>query len=207
MSEPENNNWSEANQRYLMAAVGVVRAALEKHVGGPFAEDEPPPAEAPDVAGAADEMLAAAETALTAPSALQTLCAMFGLSAYERNVLLLCAGVELDSGFAALCAKAQGDSAREFPSFSLALAALPEAHWTAMSPASPLRYWRLVEVGSGPVLTRSQLRIDERILNYLTGVQHLDDRLAGFIAPLHESGELVPSHHTWFIASLLHGPT
>lgn len=196
MSEPENNNWSEANQRYLMAAVGVVRAALEKHVAGSPAEDEPPAAEAPDAAGEADERLAAAVAAMPAPSALQTLCAMFGLSAFERNVLLLCAGVELDSGFASLCAEAQGDPAREFPSFSLGLAALPEAHWSAMSPASPLRYWRLIEVGSGPVMTRSQLHIDERILNYLTGVQHLDDRLAGFIAPLYEAGELVPSHQS-----------
>ena len=198
MSEPENHNWNEANQRYLMAAVGVVRAALAGHVARSHEAGQTTPAqtaEACDVSSDAHEELAAA-AAMPAPAALQTLCAMFGLSAFERNVLLLCAGIELDSTFAALCAEAQGDPARAFPSFSLAMAALPEAHWSAMSPASPLRYWRLIEVGSGPVLTRSQLRIDERILNYLTGVQHIDDRLTAFIAPLYRAGELVPSHKT-----------
>ncbi len=197
MSEPESNNWSENNKRYLTAAVGVVRAELEDHLAGSPAESETPVQtdEPRDRVGEAEEGLAAAASAMSEPSALQTLSTMLGLSAFERNVLLLCAGVELDSDFAALCARVQRDPARDFPSFSLALAALPEAHWSAMSPASPLRYWRLIEVGSGPVLTRSQLRIDERILNYLTGVQHLDDRLAGFIVPLREAGELVPSHH------------
>jgi predicted nucleic acid-binding protein len=196
LSEPESNNWSEANQRYLMAAVGVVREALKGHLARSAQENEQTaaqPAEARATPGDAHDGLAAA---MPAPAALQTLCAMFGLSAFERNVLLLCAGIELDSGFAALCAEAQGDPARAFPSFSLAMAALPEAHWSAMSPASPLRYWRLIEVGSGPVLTRSQMHIDERILNYLTGLQHIDDRLAGFIAPLYEARELVPSHHS-----------
>src|SRR5205823_5139342 len=28
----ETNNWNEANQRYLMAAVGVVRVELEHHI-------------------------------------------------------------------------------------------------------------------------------------------------------------------------------
>ena len=198
MSEPESNNWSAANQRYLMAAVGVVRAALEEQIARSRKEleTEPQPASAPlpGETSSAQQALADA-AALPSPAALQTLCAMFGLSAFERDVLLLCAGVELDSGIAALCAAAQGDPASAFLTFSLALAALPEAHWSALSPASPLRYWRLIEVGSGPLLTRSQLRIDERILNYLSGVQHLDERLASFIEPLHEAGEIVPSHH------------
>ncbi|MBC8028995.1 MAG: ATP-binding protein [Pyrinomonadaceae bacterium] len=182
-----------------MAAVGVVRKALECHLARSPEEGEttlPPRAKVGDIPSDAQEELAATAAAMSAPPALQTLCAMFDLSAFERHVLLFCAGIEVDSAFAALCAEAQGDPARAFPSFSLAMAALPEAHWSAMSPASPLRYWRLIEVGSGPVLTRSQLRIDERILNYLTGVQHIDDRLAGFIAPLYETGELVPSHRT-----------
>src|SRR5207245_1875401 len=80
------------------------------------------------------------------------LCATFRMSAFERSVLLLCAGIELDSAFAPLCAAAQGEAGRNFPTFSLALAALPDAHWSALTPAAPLRRCRLIEVGAGPSL-------------------------------------------------------
>ena len=45
------------------------------------------------------------------------------------------------------------------------------------------------------MLTLSPLRIDERVLHYLAGLQHVDERLAGLIEPLHETSELAPSHH------------
>jgi len=129
------------------------------------------------------------------PPALEALCAAFGLSGFERDVLLACAGVELDSNFAACCAAAQGDSRRAYPTFGLALAAFPGAHWSALSPASPLRRWRLVEVGSGETLTTSPLRISERVLHYLAGVRHLDESLEGFLAPVRSPVELPPSQH------------
>jgi AAA+ superfamily predicted ATPase len=125
-------------------------------------------------------------------SALDLLVERLGLSPFERDVLLLCAGLELDSGFAAVCAAAQGDPAKAYPSFSLALAALPEPHWSALGPGRPLRFWRLIEVG-GTSLTASPLRIDERILHYLAGVEHPDERLAGLVRPLEAGGDLVPS--------------
>jgi hypothetical protein len=95
--------------------------------------------------------------------------------------LLLCAGVELDSTFAALCAAVQGDARRTHATFSLALATLPGAHWSALTPAAPLRRWRMIEVASGDSLTHSPLRIDERVLHYLAGVACLDDRLRGLV--------------------------
>ena len=48
----------------------------------------------------------------------------FGLSPFERDVVLLCAGVELDASFGAACAAAHGDPRRTQPTFGLALAAL-----------------------------------------------------------------------------------
>src|SRR5262249_41803373 len=134
-----------------------------------------------------------AAAAMPAPPALETLCATFGLSPFERAVLVLCAGQELDSRFAALCAAAQGDAQRPYPTFSLAPATLPQPHWSALTPAAPLRRWRLIEVGAGSALTLSPLRIDERVLHYLAGVQHLDERLAGLLEPVPPPGDLVPS--------------
>jgi hypothetical protein len=177
-------NWTDANQRYLTAALGVVRESLSHHAS---------PENAPSDS-AAHRALEEAALAMPSPSALDVLCTRFGLSAFERDILLLCAGIELDSTFAAACAQAQGDPARTWPTFSLALAALPAAHWSALTPGAPLRRWRMIEIGSGSVLTLSALRIDERILHYLTGVQYLDERLAGLVEHLHGTPELAASH-------------
>ena len=125
---------------------------------------------------------------MPAPPALETLCGTFGLSPFERDVLLLSAGVELDSSFAPLCAAAQGDPSRTYPTFSLALAALPEPHWSALTPAGRLRHWRLIELGAGSSLTLSPLRIDECVLHFLTGTPHLDERLVGLVEPVRSAG-------------------
>ena len=159
-------DWHDANQRYLTAALAAVRAAVE---GG-------------DTAAAQAELEATA-AALPAPAALETLAAGFGLSAFERDLILLCAGPELDSAFPV-----------RTPTFGLALSTLPGAHWTALAPAGPLRRWRLVEVGTGETLAAAQLRLDERVLHYLAGVSYPDERLAGLVAPLGEAPELPPSH-------------
>jgi hypothetical protein len=178
-------SWKEANQRHLLASLAVLRAALDRHAGG----QEP----GPELAKALEE----AAAAMPAPPALEVVCERFGLSPFERDILLLCAGVELDSGFAARCAAAQGESNQEGhrrqPTFSLALAALPEPHWSALIPGAPLRHWRLIEVGTGDGLTTSPLRVDERVLHFLAGVETVDDRLSGLIRPLTGGAELVPS--------------
>jgi hypothetical protein len=183
-------SWDDANQRYLMAALVVVQALLDhRRAGTATTADLAPDAEA-------RRALADAAKAMPRPAALETLARAFGLSSFERDVVVLCAGVELDSGFAASCAAAQGDAHRAHPTFGLALAVLPDAHWSALSPSSPLRRFRLVELGPGDTLTASPLRIDERVLHYLAGVQHLDDRLAGLLEPVRAApGALVPSHH------------
>jgi hypothetical protein len=188
VSEQVVNNWNEANQRYLTAALAVVREMLKRHSSQAEERRNARPEQE------ARQALQAAAAAMPSPSALEFLCTTFNLSAFERDLLLLCAGIELDSTFAAACAEAQGDPARAFPTLSLALAALPEAHWTALTPAAPLRRWRMIEVGSGPILTLSALRIDERVLHHLAGVQHLDERLAGLVEPVNFGGELAPSH-------------
>jgi AAA+ superfamily predicted ATPase len=130
------------------------------------------------------------------PIALDRLSRAFGLSAFETELLLLCAGMELDSELRMLCAQAQNDPARPFPTFGLALAVLPEAHWSALSPEAPLRRWRLIDVAAGPILTNAALKIDERVLHFLLGVSQLDERLASLLDPLPTStaDDLAPSH-------------
>jgi hypothetical protein len=176
----EPTTWVEANQRDLSAALARVRGLLERHVRP-------------------DDTQAAHVPAVAEPSgtfAVELLCRSFGLSPFERDTLLLCAGLELDARFAALLAEAGGDPALRHVTFSLALAALPEPHWTALAPDAPLRRWRLVDLGPQPPapLTTAPLRIDERVLHFLAGVQHLDERLVGLVEPYAAAGALVPSH-------------
>lgn len=185
---PKESEWPEANQRYLMAAVGLVRRALERKT-----RDAKDDAEKDDRDLAAEQALQEAAKALPAASALETLCAAFRLSPFERDVLLLCAGIELDSAFAASCAAAQGDARRTYPTFSLALAALPGAHWSALAPSSSLRRGRLIELTNNEGLVAAPLRIDERVLHFLTGINHLDDRLQAFVEPISATHSLPPS--------------
>lgn len=175
MTEPQD--WSTANQGYLMTALTGVRQALQRHLG--------------EMDGEADHHVPEiAAIKMPAPAALETLVLTFGLSPFERDLLLLCAGPELDAKFAALCATANHKGQ---PTFSLALAALPEAHWSALAPTAPLRRWRLIEVGGGSSLMDSPLRIDERVLHYLTGTSHLDEQLLGFVEAVAETPPLTPS--------------
>jgi hypothetical protein len=135
------------------------------------------------VADAAAAMTAAA--AMEPPPALHILSQRLGLSPFERDLLLLCAALELDTRIAALCALAQGDPARPYPTFALALALFDDPAWEALSPERPLRYWRLIEInqpGAQP-LTTSAMRAEERVVSELKGLRYLDDRLAPLLVP------------------------
>jgi hypothetical protein len=125
----------------------------------------------------------AAAAKMDPPPALLMLTQRFGLTDFERDLLLLCAAMEFDPSLAALCAQAQG-SGLNYPTFALALAAFAEPSWEALAPHRPLRYARLIEIiqSAATTLTSSPLRADERIVNYLKGLNVLDDRLATLVA-------------------------
>ncbi|MEH2195703.1 MAG: ATP-binding protein [Nostoc sp.] len=188
MNVTKNHNWDEANYRYLSAALAVVRGILENHTAKEQNQSVDKNQEH------LQQVLQEAAAAMPAPSALERICKIFSLSSFESDLLLLCAGMELNGDFAKLCAMMHGDLQRSYPTLSLALAALPNVHWDAIAPNSSLRHWRLIQIGDGHSLTLSPVRIDERILHYLTGIQYLDERLAGIIEPLQEVSDLVPSH-------------
>ncbi|NEP18603.1 MAG: ATP-binding protein, partial [Leptolyngbya sp. SIO4C1] len=180
MTAASLENWLAANQQYLTHALAEVRALLEQRTAASSAAEPAQTTSAPAIT--------------SVPPAIETLCQLFGLTPFERQIVLLCAGVELDARFASLCATLHGDPRQPYATFSLALEVLPEAHWTALYPDSSLRRWRLVEVGSSEGLTRSPLRIDERVLHYLTGGDHLDERLAALMTSVAAAEPLVPSH-------------
>src|SRR5260221_726474 len=129
----------------------------------------------------------AAESKMQSPPALVELATILGLSHFERDLLFLCIAMELDTNIAALCAQAENDGQRPYPTFALALSLFDdEATWDVLSPKRPLRYFRLIEIyqpGAQALIT-SQLRADERIVNYVKGLDYVDERLASLFAPL-----------------------
>ena len=168
MNAPERlTDWTAANQRLLVAEFARLRALLG---------DEARP-------GEAEAQITLARSLMPAPPAIDTLAELFQLSPFERDLLLLCAGVEMDAHLSALCAQA-GATQRTWASFGLALAALPDAHWSALSPDAPLRRWRLLEPEEGASLVNARLKIDERVLHYLAGINRLDYRLQALLQPV-----------------------
>ena len=129
---------------------------------------------------------ASKETSGAYTPALMLLAQRLGLTAFERDLLLLCIGMELDTRMPALCAQAQGDLSKPWPTFALAFAVLDEPSWDALSPERPLRYWRLLDIHQpGPQpLIGAALGADERIVNFVKGLNYLDDRLMPLLTPL-----------------------
>ncbi len=104
---------------------------------------------------------------------------LFGLSSFEMDTVLLCAGFALDRRFEMACAELDAGAALQTKyslSFGLAASVLEEPHWSAMSRMRPLLYWRLLELGQGPLL-QAPLEIDERVLQFLLGVAAIDAQL------------------------------
>lgn len=174
------DDWLEANQEYLHKAIAGLRRYLENQLHGDTTTGE----EGEQQASAVKQEYQLPDDDLNPPATLHSLCSTFSLTSFERDLILLCAGVELDSNFAALIAALHDKPQQINPTFGLALSVLPNAHWSALTPDAPLRRWRMIEPGAGNSLTATPLSIDERVLHYLTGVPQMDARLTSLTRPV-----------------------
>lgn len=128
--------------------------------------------------------------------AIANLAETFSLSEGEQLTLLLCAAPEFDPSFSALFASAQRDAGKSYPTFSLALTLFGNLAWDVVTDHRPLRFWKMIQVhpSVGVPLTSAPLSVDERILNYLRGVNSVDRRLVSQSQPCScESLTLPPS--------------
>jgi predicted nucleic acid-binding protein len=153
--------WEEQNKAYLLREFAILRERLGDAPTGEKAEWRP--------------------DALERPAAIDALTAIFELSTFERELLLLCAGVEMDPALGERCAQLVGRPQRGFVTFGLAMGVLSDPHWSALAPSSPLRRFRLIEMETGHGFIAAPLHIDERILHYLAGVNQMDQRLEGVL--------------------------
>ena len=70
------------------------------------------------------------------------------------------------------------------PDVALARQLGGEGMWLALCPQAPLRRWRLIELEGGGALTTRLLRIDERVLSHIVGIDFCDARLDGFLTAI-----------------------
>jgi hypothetical protein len=177
MNAPQKTmvNWPELNRKWLVSELERLRRAIDP-------SQDPEPAEAGEAGF---------------EPALEHCALLFGLSRFERDLLLLAAGVELDGKLRQAVAKASSllvERGIAQPTFALAFATLADPHWDAMSPQAPLRRWKLIEMEEALALALQPLFVDERILHFISGVPSFDERLQGLVRfvparPLVDSGD------------------
>jgi hypothetical protein len=198
--------WLEQNNRYLAASLQWLRLRLQALIPqGTATAPSGPGLEAPLLTEATPasledqikEAAAARERAaeMDPLPALVLLGQRFNLTSFERDTLLLCLAAELDPRFTSLCGLAQNGGSRNYPTFALALTAFDDPSWDALLPHRPLRYARLIEINQpgASALTSSALRADERIVNFLKGLNVLDDRLSALLQPIEPDGAILAS--------------
>ena len=157
MAAPAAISWSEANQACLVTEFIRLKRLLS-------AGDDEAGADASPQA-----------TGLDPPSAIDALAGLFGLSEFERDIVLLAAGTEMDPEIAGLCPQL---------TLGVALAVLPRPHWSALSPDRPLREFGLIQLDTEQGLTSAAVRIDERVLHYLAGLNPPDPRIRMLVKPI-----------------------
>ena len=178
-------DWGAMNSQYLSAYLEWLRLKLVKQALS-FAND----IDAADLTRNANDtdqaaqVIAEIEQSRPGP-ALAILKRRFLLSDFEQHILFLCAAMELDTRIPSLCSRAQDDLNKPFPTFALAMSLFGDAAWDALSAQRPLRYWRLIEVSRthGQPMIGSLIKGDERIIDFIRGLNYLDERIAKLSSP------------------------
>ncbi|MEA5521412.1 ATP-binding protein [Limnoraphis robusta] len=173
MKTSPRSHWHQENLATLIDATGYIRQYLENKMDDKVAQPLP-------------------SNTISPTSALATLCRIFGLTEFERDILLLCTAVEIDPAIAQFCAELQGNPQLNYPTFALALTTFPNVSWSVLSTQNPLQFWRLIECGTALTLTQAPLRIERRILCYLLGEAAFEEQLLGFVHPFPAHLEQIP---------------
>lgn len=127
-------------------------------------------------------------------TSLDVLTQIFGLTSFDRAILLLCLAPELDPTFERLYAYVQDDARHNYvtPHLALSLFKANGEPQTVLSlsflPEAPLFKFKLIHREDSTQVTRSwascPLRINPRITDYLQGVNRLDEKVADILKPV-----------------------
>ena len=200
------------NRDVLEHGLTWLRTALADHLGGSRAEDDaearplgPIPRSA---AAAAARATYEAERALlrgeAEPAAIDRVSRLFGLTPFDEDCLLLAAAPRLDLTFAGLFP----NGAAPTPHLAIALFAGPDPDavrlaFERLSPQSPLRRFRLVEIDERIPSLLAPLETDERIARLLAGEDFADPRVRPWVRPVNDAA--CPDRHRAAVAALANG--
>ncbi len=137
--------------------------------------------------------------------ALTQLGDKFNLSPFESRILLLCVAVELDPIVGQLCADFYGNTELQYPTPFIAYNIFSDATWSAFNPSSPLIKWKLIELKTDKIFTKSAIKIDTSILLYLLGNSSEDPELQSIIKPvnLDSNHQTLPLSHQRIVAQII----
>ena len=191
-----DTSWPENNNQYLGASLEWLRLRLQQLLPKSSTPAAKPgnfwswktPSGATDKNAVLDQQIQQAadkrkqRATVDLQPALISLGTVFGLSDFELEIVLLCAAMELDPAISGLLAQAPSNQGRSYPTFALAMDLFDAPAWDAMAATRPLRYLRLLEINQpgATSLTSSALRLDERIVNYIKGLNWIDERLLSY---------------------------
>jgi AAA+ superfamily predicted ATPase len=181
-------DWFSENREYLIASIQYAKSLLASLASGKDDNGQPKYAE--------DFGKIPTWPHGDPVPALETLSQTFHLSKFEKNILVLCAGAEIDGEVSGLCSKLYNNSNSKFPTFDIALRTFPGADWEAILPDSNLRRFQLVTMHNYddvPLIT-TPVRIQERILHYLLGFKSvMDNNLDYLVRPVQMTAPVADS--------------
>ena len=191
----DQTGWLKTNEKHLAATVEWIRLQLAQ-MSKPAKDIKKPDPHRKRIEEARQQVITLEDN--DQPPALNLLALHLGLTRFDCDLLALCTAMELDTRIAGLCATAQGNPNKPYPTFGLACALFDAPEWNTLSPHAPLRYWHLLEIHQRGVqpLVDAALKADERIVNFLKGINYLDHRLTSLLEPMgrqHLDLELPPS--------------
>jgi AAA+ superfamily predicted ATPase len=159
---------------YLRWKIDQLLAQSNRSPDDTLPDDFPPP---PDISRPED-------------SRLDQLCDTFELSTLERNILILCAGIEIDEQLAAGCMFLSKPEESEYVTLALVSKIFGDYNDDLFDMGTPLMKRQLINAYTGR-LNKKFLKIDDWVLQYLIGKD-------GYTPPAH-SGTLEPE---WFCDEL-----
>ena len=162
------HSWQQRNYEALATEINELKAQLRTNIPAAQAStesgDRPPFTREPPLITAQKQHSVM----------LNKLCSVFALSRFERQLLLLCLAMELDTEVPGLCL-AIGQQA--FPSMALALSCF-NGEYASMAPEAPLSYFALIQsTEDKPSPMHRRIFISEWALLYLTGSPSMDPSL------------------------------
>lgn len=125
---------------------------------------------------------------------LDILCKKFELSSFERDVLLLCFGVEIYSHWLPLCGDVLENLEKDYVTFKLALSILDEPDLNVLSSTTNLERLELINIEPSLNFSYSRIALDKQVFQHIIGLKHCEPDLLNTISPLNIEALLAESH-------------